>query len=237
LAGVDWLILLAGGSGERAGQGPNKVYRSLEGRPLLAYSLEAVRAFPRPVGLVIVARQDDRRLLDGLLGEFSDLAPRVVLGGATRFRSEVAGLGATRAAAGELIGIHDGARPFLTAELWSECIGAAATDGGAIPVVGSDRIFRIAAGRPSRLEGVVRAQTPQVFGGRSLLEAFARAEKRPAYAGFDTAETFSRFSEGTVAAVPGEPRNLKVTTSTDFERARTLVAQWSPQRWLPAEVG
>lgn len=225
---MDSLILLAGGSGERAGEGPNKVYRRLDSAPLLSYSLQAIRAFNHPVRLLVVARKEDRPLLDQLLVSFGDLNPKVVLGGATRYQSEKAGLAAINFKDGELIGIHDGARPFLTADLWEACRAKAELVGGAIPVVDPGPTFRNTHGQLRELFGVVKAQTPQIFNAVQLVEAFAQSVQP----GFDTAETVARSSGLTIGVVAGDHRNIKVTTASDFERAAALVGQWAPEGWL-----
>lgn len=225
---MDWLILLAGGSGHRAGEGENKVYRSVAGAPLLAYSLRAIRAFPTRVRLVVVDRKDDRSLLDKLLVEFSDLGARVVLGGTTRHRSEFAGLSAIAVNNGDLVGIHDGARPFLTAELWESLRAQAAAIGGAVPVLEPGPVFRTDGGGLRLLMGICKAQTPQVFAGLALVAAYQQATRE----GVDTAETVERFSEVKIGTIAGDHRHLKVTTAADFTRAADLVDQWSPERWL-----
>jgi 2-C-methyl-D-erythritol 4-phosphate cytidylyltransferase len=225
---VDTFILLAGGGGERAGGGVNKVYRQLNGTPLIAYPLRAIRAFAERVDLIVVARREDRPLLDKILSDFSDLKARVVIGGNTRQRSESAGLEAAQVTANDLIGIHDAARPFLTASLWEACRSTAAMIGGAIPVVSSNSLFRFRGEIMERLEGVVRAQTPQVFSGPELVAAFRTTRG----SSFDTAETVERFSDLAIATVPGDARHLKVTVADDFYRAESMLEGWSPERWL-----
>jgi len=225
---MDWLIILAGGSGGRVGPGKNKVYRTLAGTPLLAYSLRGVRALPERVGLVLVARKQDRPLLDKILVDFADLGAKVVLGGSTRLQSEKAGLAAVKVEPGDVIGVHDAARPFVTADLWRVCRETAAMIGGAVPVIESGHLFRLDGEQLQRSDGLVRAQTPQLFAGPELVDAF-RYASRP---GADTAETVERYSHLSVAAVRGDPRNLKITGPNDFERASALAPQWTPERWL-----
>lgn len=225
---MDSFILLAGGSGRRAGGDVNKVYLSLAGKPLITYPLRAIRAFAQSVNVIVVARREDRPLLEEVLSDFADLKARVVLGGATRHRSEAAGLGAIEVGKDDLVGIHDGARPFLTAGLWESCRTTAAMMGGAIPVVEAGQLFRKRGENLEPVLGIVKAQTPQVFSGPELVEAYVRADR----VSFDTAETVERFSELTVATVSGDPRNLKVTNPEDFALASSLAGQWSPERWL-----
>jgi 2-C-methyl-D-erythritol 4-phosphate cytidylyltransferase len=128
-----------------------------------------------------------------------------------------------------LIGIHDGARPFLTVDIWQSCVGAAAAYGGAVPTLDAGPLYRLNRGGLSPLEnGVHRAQTPQVFRGGELLQAFRRStEATP-----DTAETVMRQGDLEIAAVPGDSRNIKVTYPGDLDRASRLAESWREGRWL-----
>ncbi len=145
---MDSLILLAGGSGERAGEGPNKVYRQPGWRSLalLSAAEPSELSASRSVWWWWRGKRTGP-LLDRLLVGFADLNPKVVLGGATRYQSEKAGLAAIDCQDGELIGIHDGARPFLTADLWEACRAKAELVGGAIPVVDPGPTFRATHGQ------------------------------------------------------------------------------------------
>jgi 2-C-methyl-D-erythritol 4-phosphate cytidylyltransferase len=69
--------------------------------------------------------------------------------------------------------------------------------------------------------GVLAAQTPQVFDGTLLLDRYAEAS-RVGFVGQDTHEVIARFGGADVAALPGDPDNIKVTYPPDLARVRPL---------------
>jgi 2-C-methyl-D-erythritol 4-phosphate cytidylyltransferase len=69
---------------------------------------------------------------------------------------------------------------------------------------------------------IFRAQTPQGFFYEVLEEAFAAAE-REAFSGTDEAMLVERTGRR-VAAVAGDPRNIKITTPLDLKIAEVLLA-------------
>ncbi len=111
-------VVLAGGSGTRLGAEGNKVYLPLAGRPLLSWSLEAFARAPGIGRLVLVTRPGDRGQAEQA-ARAVDRPVEIVDGGDTRHDSEWAALRLLAPAidAGELdvVAIHDGARPVVTA--------------------------------------------------------------------------------------------------------------------------
>lgn len=200
------MIVVAAGHASRFGS--DKLLTPLDGEPLVAHTVAAVR--PHVEMCILVCREDQLPELRGL-----DLDVVLVPGGPSRTASEMAGLSAIGEPAG-LIGIHDGARPSVTAELIEGLYQAAAEHGGAIPVVAPSRpLVHRADLTPAR--GVSVAQTPQVFRGEPLLAAYVEAA-RIEYEGQDTAEIVQKFSKLGIRAVPGETGNIKVTHPGDLQR-------------------
>lgn len=230
-------ILLAGGSGSRVQGNVNKVYLPVGGRDLLAYPLQALAGSPLVEQLVMVVREEDRDRASELTERLSTPV-RIVPGGATRHQSELAGLEALaeeiESRRVEWVAIHDGARPFLTFDLLERVLEAARRVGGAVPGLALDApLYR------SGKDGVVEAlepatlrkvQTPQAFAAGPLLAAY-RAARLAGFEGVDTAETVERFSQLTVAVVPGDPRNIKVTFVEDFFQAEEWAPHWVEGRW------
>lgn len=224
------MIVLAGGSGTRIGETENKVYTNVAGRPVLWYPLQAAAHFAEPVRVVVVIRPEDEHRVSALAAEIG-VRPTLVRGGPTRHASERQGIEAVADEVGGdgLIGIHDGARPFLTVDLWQSCAEAASAHGGAVPTLDAGPLYRLKRDDLSALtSGVWRAQTPQVFRGGELLQAFRRSTGATP----DTAETMLRHGNLAIAAVPGDRRNIKVTYRADLDRASRLAGSWRAGRWL-----
>lgn len=226
-------IVLAGGSGTRLGlaHDANKVYLPLEGRPLLAWSLQALYEGLHPVTTVVVVRSGDEPDAVRACEVAGVPAPRVVCGGATRTASEVAGILAISdlitAAAVDIVLVHDGARPFPPPELLERLVAAAATHVAAVPVLAVEPGLAHREHGAGALVGEVdtsglgAVQTPQAFSAVPLLAAATAA----AAAGTDTVDTLSLFTlhgGPSAVVVAGDPRNLKVTHPADLDRAAAI---------------
>jgi len=210
-------IILAAGRGERFGQ--DKVFLELLGVPVLLYS---VRAFLQVKGveeLVVVARSGAEFRAAAVLQDV-DFPIRVVTGGRRRRDSSLAGV---EAAEGEIVLIHDVARPLVSAELIGRVLAATERHGAAVPVVSVvDTLRYVEDGflRPEVVPraGLVAMQTPQGFRRDLLLPALrACDEDLPD----DAAALLSRGIP--VAAVPGDPRNIKITYPEDLALASLLL--------------
>ena len=231
-------IVVAAGSGARAG-GP-KQWRSLAGKPVVRWSVEALLAAgARQVAIAIPpgASAEADAALAGLEGWLA------VEGGATRAESVRAALAAITGDEDEIVLIHDAARPLLSADVIARVIEAARETGAALPALPvADTIKAadeslVSATRPR--DGLWRAQTPQGF-RRSVLEAAWAAwpgDRAPT----DDTEVVEA-AGAPVRVVPGDPRLLKLTYPEDFTMAEALVPRrtrigqgFDAHRWGPGE--
>jgi 2-C-methyl-D-erythritol 4-phosphate cytidylyltransferase len=238
-------VIAAAGSGERLGAGGPKAFVPLAGRPLVEWSLAAVRATDSvrsivvacPPGIAGSASGDPGRAgaLDG-----DDL--RLLDGGATRAQSVAHALAAVET---ELVAIHDAARPLLTPELLEGVVATLEADPEAAGAIAAapvtDTVKRVGpetrgAFRPYDGRNALRvieatedrsrlwaAQTPQVFRTAVLREALdVPGEVRNAAT--DEAMLVEQ-AGGRVLIHPSSPSNLKVTTPTDLRLAELLLTQ------------
>ncbi len=198
------MIIVAGGASSRFGG--DKLMAPILGLPLVMHTVASVsRAVDH---CVLVCRADQ---LDALLAFDSGVV--IVPGGATRTGSELAGLAEVGAEV-DLVGIHDGARPLVSAGLIEHLFDVAADVGGAVPVLTDAPI--VSRTDLTRVPGTGLAQTPQVFRARPLIEAYKMAEAQ-GFEGHDTADVALAFSDLAIAAVQGDPSNIKVTFPADLE--------------------
>ncbi len=232
-------VIAAAGSGERLGAGGPKAFVPLFGRPLVEWSIAAMRA-ATGVGSIVVACPP---------GHAPDLAApdlAVVDGGATRSRSVA---NALEAVGTELVAIHDAARPLVTPELVegivATLIANPEADGAIAATPVTNTIKRAGGLADSRKDlgsysppnpsltvaetvdrgGLWEAQTPQVF----RVEALGRAlEAEPAEVEAATDEAMLiEAAGGRVLIHPAPPENLKVTTPLDLRVAELLLAERS----------
>ncbi len=189
---------------------------------MLAVAAAGAAASPAIAALVVVApagyEEEARACVEGL-----PVPATVVVGGATRQASVRAALDALDGP--EIVAIHDAARPFAPPDLFTEVVRAVAAGAdGAIPVVAvTDTVKRLDGLRV--VDTVVRddlalAQTPQAFGVAALRAAHDEAVGSGAEV-TDDAMLLERV--GSVIAVPGDPRNFKITSMLDLARAEARI--------------
>lgn len=205
-------VLLAAGKGERTGFAENKVLKELNGLPVLSYSLSALSAAGIDEILVSCAPGDEARIA-ALLAPYP--VARTVAGGATRFESV---FNALQQVKGEIVLVHDGARPFLTRKMISDCIASIKEFGSgvcALPatdttVLAEDGYIQAVPARAS----VYTVQTPQGFFTERIRAAYAQAEadgKRFT----DESGVFAAY-DSPPRLFLGDPRNRKLTFAADF---------------------
>jgi 2-C-methyl-D-erythritol 4-phosphate cytidylyltransferase/2-C-methyl-D-erythritol 2,4-cyclodiphosphate synthase len=215
-------IIAAGGAGHRLGAGVPKQLLDVGGCSILSRSVDAFAAHPE-VDDVIVALPPE--LMDAPPLEPGDgLRFRVVAGGSRRQDSVANAFKAIHRGT-DVVLVHDAARPFITGDLISKVIRAAAEHGAAIvaqPV--SDTVKRVR--RDEQLlavvetiprESVFLAQTPQAFRVAVLGEAIALGQ-----AGVDATDeaALAERAGHVVHIVEGTAKNLKITTTDDLAEAR-----------------
>lgn len=221
-------VVLAGGSGTRMGAGMNKAYLPLAGRRLVSWSLAAFDRVPEVGVLLLVARPEDRDLIDGVLDrEVPDVPVEVVNGGTTRQDSELMALRhlSSRVKDGtvDVILLHDAARPLVSPALITDVLHAAREHGGAIPGLPGDDIITVTGDTVSGppLDAAIRAQTPQGFLAAPLIDAYEQAT-RDHFIGTDTASCMERYGLP-VRWVHGDEHNLKITYPHDLTIAEQLL--------------
>ena len=219
--GQVWSIVVAGGSGRRFGQ--MKQFSALNGRPVLAWAVEACRPSSAGVVLVLPASASTG---DGVAEPEPHGADVVVTGGATRADSVRCGLAAVPADA-DVIVVHDAARPLASPALFAAVIEAVVDGGadGAVPGVPPSDTIKTVDSSGQVITTLDRAtlvavQTPQAFRADVLRRAHDDAE-----AGATDDAMLVEALGGTVQVVPGEPGNLKITDPEDLGAAERQVAE------------
>lgn len=212
-------VIVAGGRGERLGV--PKQFLPLGGIPVLLWSVRAFAAHPRIGEIVVVLPVESATHPPDWLQRNS---VRCCAGGDSRRQS--AGSGVMMADPGaKLILIHDAARPFVSAAVIDRVLEAAADVGAALPILPVvDTIKRAQGGRVSGTvdrSGLGRAQTPQAFESGLIRDLHARASESGSTASDDVA--LCEEQGHPVAAVEGDPWNLKITTRADLDLAEWLV--------------
>jgi 2-C-methyl-D-erythritol 4-phosphate cytidylyltransferase len=205
-----WAIVLAAGSGSRFGG--LKQFAMLGGRSLLDHVVATTAQVCD--GVVVTIPPGATWAPSGLV--------TVVPGGASRAASVRSGLAAIPAGV-EIVVVHDAAHPLASPALF-EAVIARVREGaaGAVPVLpGTEAIARVQAGRllstaPARDYHLV--QTPHAFRTATLRAIHA---DRPEAS--DEASEFVARGHA-IVTVPGDPRNIHVSTEDDLALAVRLLS-------------
>jgi 2-C-methyl-D-erythritol 4-phosphate cytidylyltransferase/2-C-methyl-D-erythritol 2,4-cyclodiphosphate synthase len=210
-------VIVAAGSGSRAGAGVSKQWRMVAGKPVARWSIEAFYAAGAKA-VVIVAPPGEMDTARSLLDDLEGLV--FVPGGATRAQSVMAGLDAIRGDG--IVMVHDAARPFLTRSHVEALIeGLEGADGAILALPVADTVKRQL---PQSIEtaprdALWRAQTPQAFRTDALRAAYAAWSDDAAPT--DDAGVMEAVG-GRVRLVPGDPLLFKLTYPEDFAMAERL---------------
>ncbi len=221
-----WAVVPAAGYGSRMASAVPKQYLSINGETLLSHSVKRLLSNAQIEQVVVAVARDDERWHE--LAILSDLRVTVVIGGAERADSVLAGLRALkRAAASDWVLVHDAARPCVRASDIGKMMRALAGDpvGGIMAVPVADTIKR--ADAEGQIEQTVdrsklwAAQTPQMFRVGMLREALQGAIDQ-GRAVTDEASAIEQAGY-TPKLYAGSSRNIKITHPEDLELAAMIL--------------
>jgi len=219
-------IVVAAGSGARLGADRPKAFVALAGRPMVAWSLDAIAAAGVPRAIVAVPPGHAAAAEEALAGAAGDfpLGFALVEGGATRSASVRNALAATGDV--DAVAVHDAARPMASSELFSATLAALEHADAAIAAAHVTDTIKEAGpdGLVVRTHDRARLwaiQTPQAFRVDVLRRALEVPDDVLARA-TDDAWLVER-AGGSVRVVESPPANFKVTTPHDLAIAESLL--------------
>lgn len=216
-------IIVAAGSGSRFGAALPKQYCLMNGRPVLMHTIDNMRRALPESQILLVLNRDFVDYWAELCEKYSFISPKVVEGGDTRWQSVKNAIDKIPTD-GQVITVHDGARPIVDPMMVERLIGALDNAIGAIPVVSvTDSLRQInATGSIPVDRSLYKAvQTPQAFHADKLVEAYSL----PFDATFtDDASVLAALGYD-VALVEGDTYNIKITNPLDIEIAQLYLRQ------------
>lgn len=224
------VVLLAGGSGERLGGNRPKAFVGVAGEVMLAHSLRSFEAHEAVDAIVLVVPDDWEGPAEALVDDLGcDRVSAIVVGGASRAASVVAGLSCVPSRRATAVLVHDAARPIVDHDIVDRVLAPLAEGVDAVvpalPV--TDTIKQVAADGSGTVEATPprhllrRAQTPQACRASALHAALDNATEAELATITDCADAVAR-SGGRVMVVEGDERLHKITTLSDL----ALVERW-----------
>ncbi len=209
-----------------------KTYLLLADKPVLVHTVAAFESSMLVDSIVVVVAAEDLEECRKLLSEYGFLKIMdVIPGGSTRQQSVFSGL--QRVEQADIVIIHDGVRPFVTHGMIETCVDMACQHGAAITAVPVKDTIKMANDTGFVRKTLERThlwavQTPQAFRRSVLLEAHRRAIQEGVNA-TDDAALVEQLGYP-VKLVPGDDRNLKITTPGDLAVAAVQFQQNTTHR-------
>lgn len=206
------LILACAGKGLRAGFGKNKLLVTLSDAPIFMHTLSAFINSGKIDEYILATSKEDYDFVKQTVPPFVS----VVVGGETRTMSVKYAL---EVVTGDIVLIHDGARPFVSERIICECIESATKFGSGITAMptsdtvcsGADGVIDKYLGK----DGLYKIQTPQAFRTEEIKKAYAFAGDKSFN---DDGEVYKEYI-GELKIVRGERQNTKLTFREDFLNA------------------
>jgi 2-C-methyl-D-erythritol 4-phosphate cytidylyltransferase len=217
------VIIVAAGTSQRMA-GINKLFASLKGKPLLAWSVDTCQRCNLVQQTVVVLNHKDLARGQKLKKERRWSKVSVCRGGARRQDSVEEGLRQMKGC--DCVMIHDGARPFLSHDLIEDGLRIAEDTGSAVAAVPVKDTIKLANSqklikKTFRRNRLWAAQTPQIFS----FDIITRAYKNLTTEVTDDASAVERLGYE-VKLYMGNYENMKVTTRGDLALARMIASKW-----------
>ena len=225
-------IIFACGSGVRMGTATPKQFLVIDGKPVLAYTLELFQSHPGVDRIRLVTARRDFDRAEALIKEYGiTKCVGLTEGGNSAQESIYNGLNAEAAecAAATIVLLHDGVRPYVLPEVISANIESVKKNGNAVTftpcfetLVISEDGRHISDIPPRRMS--YSAQAPQSFWLADILAAHEKIRQMPGgYTDMVDQATICWKLGVPINLVPGNRGNIKVTTPEDLIVLEALI--------------
>lgn len=214
-----YAIIVAGGKGSRMQSELPKQFLTINGKPILMYTLEKFAM--ENIQLILVLNVDYHEYWNKLCLEHSfNISHILVKGGTSRYQSVKNGLKLVTEKA--LVAVHDAVRPCVKPAQILLAYQEAEIHGNAILAVKSKDSIRKIVNEISisvPRDDYYLIQTPQVF----LSDKLKKAYKEPYRNEFTDDASVLEFMGETIHLVEGDASNIKITYPDDLLIAQVLL--------------
>lgn len=221
-------IVLAAGRGKRMQSKVQKQFLEIQGRPVLYYSLLCFQESPLIREIVLVTGEETVSYCkEEIVDKFGfTKVTRIIAGGKERYDSVYAGLLACESC--EYVFIHDGARPFITADILQRGLEGVKETGACVVGMPSKDTVKL-----SDEQGYVREtperscvwniQTPQIFYYPLIRKAHESIRLKDMSKITDDAMVVEQETGTRIRLVEGSYENIKITTPEDLVVAESMI--------------
>lgn len=216
---MNGVVIVAAGTGSRMNMGINKQFIKLEGKEIIAYTIEKFYNNSNIEDIVVVVKEDESEFLKKeILDKYNFKNVKIAYGGKERQDSVYNGLKLLDEKC-DVVLIHDGARPFVSDKIIDKSIEEAKEHKAivvGVPVKDTIKVIdndKNIVDTPNR-SVLWAVQTPQTFDYNILIDAYKDAFKNKFY-GTDDAMLVERIGYK-VKMLEGSYNNIKITTQEDL---------------------
>lgn len=216
---MNGVVIVAAGTGSRMNMGINKQFIKLEGKEIIAYTIEKFYNNSNIEDIVVVVKEDESEFFKKeILDKYNFKNVKIAYGGKERQDSVYNGLKLLDEKC-DVVLIHDGARPFVSDKIIDKSIEEAKEHKAivvGVPVKDTIKVIdddKNIVDTPNR-SVLWAVQTPQTFDYNILIDAYKDAFKNKFY-GTDDAMLVERIGYK-VKMLEGSYNNIKITTQEDL---------------------
>ena len=216
---MNGVVIVAAGTGSRMNMGINKQFIKLEGKEIIAYTIEKFYNNSNIEDIVVVVKEDEsKKKKKEILDKYNFKNVKIAYGGKERQDSVYNGLKLLDEKC-DVVLIHDGARPFVSDKIIDKSIEEAKEHKAivvGVPVKDTIKVIdndKNIVDTPNR-SVLWAVQTPQTFDYNILIDAYKDAFKNKFY-GTDDAMLVERIGYK-VKMLEGSYNNIKITTQEDL---------------------
>ena len=216
---MNGVVIVAAGTGSRMNMGINKQFIKLEGKEIIAYTIEKFYNNSNIEDIVVVVKEDESEFFKKeILDKYNFKNVKIAYVGKERQDSVYNGLKLLDEKC-DVVLIHDGARPFVSDKIIDKSIEEAKEHKAivvGVPVKDTIKVIdndKNIVDTPNR-SVLWAVQTPQTFDYNILIDAYKDAFKNKFY-GTDDAMLVERIGYK-VKMLEGSYNNIKITTQEDL---------------------
>ncbi len=218
-----YVIIVAGGKGERMAAELPKQFMLLDGLPVLMHTIQAFHRYDETIKIILVLPKQHHITWNNLCEKHNfSLKHQVVYGGETRFHSVRNALLCVQGN-DAIVGVHDGVRPLVSDKLIQRCYKAVEEYLAVIPVIPVFDSLReldiLGNSKPVDRQCFRAVQTPQVFRSDILKRAYS-TEYLPEFT--DDASVIERICN--IHIIEGDRKNIKITVYEDLLVAEAFLS-------------
>ena len=218
-------IIPAAGIGKRFGGITPKQFLKINGKEILAYTLEVFQKAKNVDEIIVAASKEEFPRIQRLQKKYKLTKLTIIVeGGKERQDSVYNALIMADLNKDDLVIVHDAARPLLSEKVLADAIRCAENNGNALVCLqAKDTLLKKTNREYTYLNRsqVYYVQTPQIFRYDQLLSAFEKA-KNEKFVGTDESMLVQR-TKKKIYLSEGSPLNFKITTKDDFEMLKRIL--------------